>query len=191
MNARASAVAGWAAGLLAVAGAAQAATAWKSDAAASRLEFVATQAGGEFDGRFARFDTEVVLDPAEPKASRLRVQIETASAETGDDQRDEALRGPDFLAAGRWPLATFTADRVVPRGPDRFEALGTLTIRGVAKEVRLPFVFSVQADAARAEMTGGTTIRRLDFGVGQGEWLDTEWVGDEVHVRFRLILHRK
>jgi polyisoprenoid-binding protein YceI len=188
---RPPAVANWAAGLLVVGGAAQAATAWTPDAAVSRLEFVATQAGGEFDGRFTRFAPDVVFDPADLEASHLRVQVETASADTGDDQRDGALVGPDFFAAERWPLATFAADRFVPRGPDRFEAFGTLTIRGISKDVRLPFAFRPSADAATAEMTGGTTIHRLDFGVGQGEWRDTEWVGDEVRISFKLFLHRK
>ena len=39
-------------------------------------------------------------------------------------------------------------------------------------------------------MRGGTTIRRLDYGVGQGEWGDTTLVGNEVRIRFELRLHR-
>jgi polyisoprenoid-binding protein YceI len=33
-------------------------------------------------------------------------------------------------------------------------------------------------------------ISRLEFGIGQGEWADTTYVGDEVIVRFHLDLQR-
>ena len=34
-------------------------------------------------------------------------------------------------------------------------------------------------------------IDGLDLGVGQGEWRDTQWVGDDVDIRFHLFLQRK
>jgi polyisoprenoid-binding protein YceI len=37
-------------------------------------------------------------------------------------------------------------------------------------------------------MKGGATLRRLEFGVGQGEWAATTWVGDPVDVAFDLKL---
>lgn len=191
MNRRTWRIAGWAWSLLVLGGATQAATAWTADPAQSRLEFVATQAGGTFDGRFARFQAETEFDPAELPAGRLRVEVDIASAETGNDERDGVLVGPDFFAVERWPTATFTADRFAARGPGRFEAAGTLTLRGVAKDLTLDFTFVPAGGGVTAEMAGTTTLRRLDFGVGQGEWRDTDWVGDEVRIRFKLILHRR
>jgi polyisoprenoid-binding protein YceI len=169
----------------------QAATAWATDAARSRLQFTATQAGGEFDGAFRRFRADVVFDPADLVGSRLRVEIETDSAATGDKDRDQTLAGNDFFAADRWPLARFEADQFVALGDERFEARGKLTIRDATHEVRVTFRFQPAAGGARADMTGGTTIRRLDFGVGQGEWRDTALVGDPVQIRFVLLLHRQ
>ena len=37
-------------------------------------------------------------------------------------------------------------------------------------------------------MTGKTLVKRLDFGVGQGDWKSTEWVGNDVGVTFALRL---
>jgi polyisoprenoid-binding protein YceI len=37
-------------------------------------------------------------------------------------------------------------------------------------------------------MKGTANLHRLDFGLGQGDWASTEWVGDEVEVRFELKL---
>ena len=40
------------------------------------------------------------------------------------------------------------------------------------------------------EISGETTIKRLDYGVGQGDWKSTEWVNDEVKLRYRVALAR-
>lgn len=176
--------------LLAVPGMSDAATAWTADPAGSRLDFTATQAGGEFDGAFRRFRAEIAFDPADLAGSRFQVEIETASAATGDKDRDQTLAGNDFFATTRWPTARFEADRFIALGGDRYEARGRLTIRDVTREVRLPFRFQPAAGGAEAGMRGGTTIRRLDYGVGQGEWGDTTLVGNEVRIRFELRLHR-
>ena len=179
------------AGLLLAATVTHAAAAWTTDPAQSRLEFTATLAGGDFDGAFRRFQANIDFDPADLEGSRFRVEIETASADTGDADRDLALKGADFFAVERWPSALFSADRFVALGNGRFEALGRLTIRDSSREVRLPFRFAPVANGTHAVLAGGTTIRRLDYGVGQGEWQDTQWLGDEVRIRFTLQLQRQ
>ena len=188
MNGKRAARLAWLASLL-LSAAAQAATGWTTDATRSRLEFTATLQGGEFDGAFDRFRADIRFDPADLEGSRFRVEIETGSAGTGEKDRDHTLAGGDFFAVERWPLARFEADRFVSLGGGRFEALGRLTIRDRTREIRLPFSFRPTGDGAQAELAGGTTIRRLDFGVGQGEWLDTSLLGNEVRVRFVLHLH--
>ena len=191
MNQRSLPGAGWLAALLLATSATHAAGAWTTDAAHSRLEFSATLAGGDFDGAFRRFKADIDFDPADLAGSRFGVEIDTASADTGDAERDLALKGADFFAVERWPSARFSAERFDALGNGRFEALGKLTIRDTTREIRLPFGFKPVADGARAELEGGVAIRRLDYGVGQGEWQDTQWVGDEVRIRFTLLLQRK
>lgn len=68
-------------------------------------------------------------------------------------------------------------------------AQGTLTLRGVARPVPVRFTFERLADGG-ARLTGSTTLSRLEFGVGQGEWTSTEWIGDAVEVSFDLRLSR-
>jgi polyisoprenoid-binding protein YceI len=177
--------------LLVACNAAGAATRWIADASRSRLEFTATQAGAQFDGGFRRFDPEIVFDPSDLPHSHFRVLVETASAETGDKDRDSTLRSADFFAVERWPKSEFLAASFTAREGGRYEANGSLTLRNVTKPVRLAFTFKPGADGRTAELAGETRIRRLDFGVGQGEWQDTKWVGDEVAIRFRLFLQRQ
>jgi polyisoprenoid-binding protein YceI len=181
---------GWLLAAMLAAAPAGAATAWTTAPASSRLNFTATQAGGEFDGQFRRFHADIAFDPADLAGSHFRVVIETASADTQEKERDTTLAGSDFFAADRWPTATYEAGQFVTSGPGQFEARGKLTIRGITRDVPVTFAFKPAADGRSASLTGGTTIRRLDFGVGQGQWQDTQWVGNEVRIRFELVLKK-
>jgi len=174
--------------VLAAASPARAASAWLADPARSRLAFVATQAGGEFGGQFKHFTTDITFDPGDLPGSRFHVVVDTGSADTQDETRDRALVGEDFFASGRWPTATFDATRFTPLPDGHYDARGRLTIRGVGRDVNVKFTFKPDADGRRAVLSGGTTIRRLDFGVGQGEWQDTKWVGNDVRIEFELVL---
>lgn len=176
---------------LLTASAAHGATTWVPDTTRSHLEFTGTLSGGTFDGSFKRFQPEITFDPADLAGSRFRVTIETASADTLDADRDAILKGAEFFAVERWPVARFEAGRFTAAGPGRYTAQGKLTLRDVTRDVTLSFTFKPAADGATATLAGGTAIRRLDFGVGQGDWRDTKWVGDEVKVRFDLLLRRK
>jgi polyisoprenoid-binding protein YceI len=62
-------------------------------------------------------------------------------------------------------------------------------LRDVTREIRVPFEFAATAGAT-ARLKGSTRVRRLDFGVGQGDWQGTEWIADEVRVEFDLSLRR-
>ena len=177
-------------GLLLTLAPAWGASPWSTDLAASKLTFVATQAGGEFEGRFARFTPVIVFDPADLAHSRFAVEVDTASAQTGEGDRDKVLTGKDFFAVEQWPRAHFETTALRAAGAGGFEASGRLTLRNVTREVRLPFTFTAGADGKTARLAGGTTVQRLDFGVGQGEWLDTKWVGNEVRIRFELALKK-
>jgi len=179
-----------AAGLL-LGGTTVAATAWQADPAQSRLEFTGTLGGGTFDGRFTRFEPRIVFDPDDLAGSRFEVVVDTSSADTSDPDRDAALKGLEFFAVERWPQARFEASEFTAAGPGRYRALGKLTLRDVTRDVVLEFRYAPAADGRTATLEGGTTVRRLPFGVGQGEWRDTEWLADEVRVRFSLLLQRK
>ena len=173
-----------------LAASAWAATAWQTVVANSRIEFTGSLAGGDFTGRFGKFDAGIVFDPADLPGSRFRVVVETASADTADADRDAALKGADFFATDRWPTASYEASQFVMTAPGRFEARGRLTMRGVTRDLPVTFTFRAPADGNSAALTGEATIHRLDFGVGQGEWQDTKWLGNDVRVRFDIVLKK-
>jgi polyisoprenoid-binding protein YceI len=157
----------------------------QADASTGTLEFSATQADAKFTGAFRRFQVTLDFDPAQPGRGKLDVQVEPASIDTQDGERDEILRGPDFFSTANYPKAVFHATRF-ERAGGGWRANGELTIRGVTKTV--PVTFTLQPAGAATVMKGSASLKRLEFGLGQGEWASTEWVGDTVDVRFELRL---
>jgi polyisoprenoid-binding protein YceI len=162
---------------------------WTVDPAHSQLTFHPRLAGGEFAGRFERFDATIRFDPADLAHSSLLVVVDLLGARTGDTDRDAALQDSDFFQTTRWPRGTFVSSGIKSLGNGRFEAAGRLSLRDVTRDVRVQFRFDPAAPSGgSARMTGSSNLRRLEFGVGQGEWRSTEWLDDAVRVEFDLLL---
>ena len=87
-----------------------------------------------------------------------------------------------------WPTAHYVT-RSVAKTATGYTAQGALTLRGVTKDVPIEFQFTAASGAAK--LVGTATLKRLDFGVGQGDWKSTEWVADAVKVSFSLVLKPK
>jgi polyisoprenoid-binding protein YceI len=162
---------------------------WAADAAKSSLEFQFVQAGASTTGRFARFTASIDFNPADLARARFDVAVDMASTDTMDKERDDTLRGPDLFGTATFPRATYVATQFAARGAS-FEAQGKLTLHGVTRDVPVSFSFQPGLDAGRpvATLKGTARIKRLAFGVGQGDWDSTEWVGDEVLIEFNLLL---
>ena len=163
---------------------------YKSDATRSSLQFSFRQAGAVNQGAFKQFTVVLRFAPNRLAASSLAVNVDIASLDTRDPQRDDMLRGAELFAVATHPQASFESTRLLRRKDGRYEALGKLRIRGVARELRLPLAISTvrRAGLTFVNLTGSTVIRRLDFGVGQGDWKSTEWVDNEVTIRFDVLL---
>lgn len=159
---------------------------WHVDAAASTLQFSGTAEGMAFTGQFHQFSPKIRFDPTDLAGSRFEVEIALASADTANAERDETLQGSDFFASKRFPSALFVAGRFRDLGEDRFAADGSLGLRGVEKPVTLEFTWA--PDGAAATLDGTTTLNRLDFAIGAGDWADDGTVSHRILVRTHLQL---
>ena len=153
--------------------------------AGGTLEFSGVQAGARFTGSFKNFHVKLNFDPAKPQTGSLDVTVETGSVDTQDGERDQVLKSPDFFWVEKHPQAIFHAARFERVGAG-WRATGELTIRGAKKTV--PVSFTLAPAGASTAMQGSVSLKRLTFGLGQGDWASTEWVGDDVDVRFDLKL---
>lgn len=152
----------------------------------SSLAFATKYDGEVFTGRFGGFDTRLRFDPQQLEAARLEVTIELAGTSTGNGDRDSTLASGQFFNVAKFAQARYVADAFRALGGDEYAADGTLTLRGVSRPVTLHFTWT---PGTPATLSGRATVKRLDFGVGGGDWADTGLIPDEVAVSTRVFLH--
>jgi polyisoprenoid-binding protein YceI len=143
-------------------------------------------------GRFANVAGTIVLDDADLSASSVSADIDAASIDTREAQRDGHLRSADFLDVENFPTITFRSTGVVPQGRSRFILVGDLTIRGVTQEVSFEAELVGKGTdpwgGQRAGFTAATALNRKDFGLTWNQALETGGVlvSDQVKVSLEI-----
>ena len=139
-------------------------------------------------GRFSEFSGTVRFDEDHPEQSSVSLTIGASSVDTGTPDRDAHLRSDDFFAVATYPTLTFKSSRVAKTGDEIYDVTGTLTIRGVVKEITLPVTYLGTAKdpwgMLRAGFETSLTLNRKNFGLTWNAALETGGflVGDEVRV---------
>jgi polyisoprenoid-binding protein YceI len=154
----------------------------------SSLGFSGKYQGETFSGTFPGFATSFSFDPAQLAASKLDVTIPLATATTRNADYDGELRGASFFNSRKFPQARYTATKFRSLGGNRYAADGTLSLRGVNKPVTLTFTWT---PGAKPVLAGTATVKRLDFGVGGGDWADTSVIPNEIKVTTKVVFVAK
>jgi polyisoprenoid-binding protein YceI len=156
-------------------------TTWKLDPAHTTVEFaVKHMMFTTVRGRFRTVSGTIAVDERNPDRSRVEVEIEAASIDTGVADRDTHLRSADFLDVESQPRITFTSKRVEGahvKAGDRFKVTGDLTIRGKAIEVVLDASFEGAGKDPwgneKAGFSATTEIDRREWGLTWNQALET------------------
>lgn len=154
----------------------------------STLVFAGKFDGALFVGRLPGFDTRLSFDPAQLDQARLEVTIPLASVDTDNADRDTTLLGEMFFNVARFPQARYVATQFRHLGGNHYAADGQLRLRGVTRPVTLEFSWTPGANPV---LRGDATVKRLQFGVGSGDWADTELLPNDIavstHVNLRPV----
>jgi polyisoprenoid-binding protein YceI len=161
---------------------------WTIDPAKSRIAFSVEQVGKVAAGRIGSWTGTIVFDTGDLAAARIDIRMDMRTAATGTKDVDDMMRGPNFLDVAGQPEARFVSTGVTARGGDGYEARGKLTIRGVTRDVVLPFTLRLQGNQATAR--GTLPIKRLDYGIGRNEWASTNYVADTVTIEITVVAAR-
>src|SRR5215813_4553901 len=158
------------------------------DKAHSEVQFQVRHLVTRVRGRFTDFSGTLVFDPAQLDKSSLTFTIDAASIDTSAADRDQHLRSEDFFAVDKHPTITFLSSHATKKGDDRYDVDGTLTIRGVARQVTLPVTHLGEAKDpwgnTRVGFETELTVNRKDFGLTWNAALKTGGflVGDDVKI---------
>jgi len=159
---------------------------WKPVPSPKSLTFTASQAGAPFPGELKSYIASLCLDAKDASKSTLQVRADLNSVDTGLPEMDDALKGEDFFDTAHFAQATFTSDSLKPVGPGQYTVSGKLALHGVTRPVTVPFRFTPAADGKSARLEARFSLKRLDYGIGRGQWADTQWVADPVELAFAV-----
>lgn len=166
---------------------------WIIDPAKSTLTFEATQQGAPISGAFKGFSGDIRFDASRPEESNATIRVDMKTLDSKSADRDQSLRGADWFNLESFPESIYIVSKFEKLNENQYLARGELELRGVKKTLDLPLTITFSTDDAGRDVAlavGEVTLNRLDFGVGQGEWKDTQAVGNPVKVKVSVTATR-
>ena len=88
-------------------------------------------------GNFRKFSGTFVYDKNNPANNKVRVEIDTTSLDTNHAERNKHIKSDGFLDVSKYPKATFVSKSWQDLGDGKAKLTGTLTFRGISKDVTL------------------------------------------------------
>ncbi|HEX8546627.1 MAG TPA: YceI family protein [Cytophagaceae bacterium] len=165
-------------------------TTWKLDATHSEVEFrVKHLMINNVKGRFRNFDVQVESDGDEFNSPKISFTAETASIDTGNEQRDQHLRSAEFFNSEEYPQIIFEGREYAGN-----KLHGNLILHGVTKPITLDVEFGGVAKDPWGNKKAGFTIsgkiNRKDFGLTWNAALETGGVlvSEEVKIQAEIQL---
>jgi polyisoprenoid-binding protein YceI len=144
-------------------------------------------------GQFTGVTGTLTYVESDVSRSSVEANIDVASVNTHDAQRDAHLKSPDFFDVEKFPALTFRSTRITRKSDGSVAVAGPLTIHGVTREVE----FAVEGPTppmkdpwgnTRIGVTATTRINRTDFGLNFNAALETGGVlvGEDVNITLEL-----
>lgn len=144
------------------------------------------------EGRFKDFTGTIRYDDKDITKSSVDFTAKVESIDTGVARRDNHLRTADFFEVEKYPEMTFKSTRVERKGKDRYVLHGDFTLRGVTKQIELPFTITGaikdSGGNTRFGINAQTKINRRDYGFTWGKAMENGGidVGNEVMIELQL-----
>ena len=137
-------------------------------------------------GKFKVFSGVIMLDEKNPANCSVEADIQVASVDTDNDKRDAHLKSGDFFEVEKYPAMTFKSKQI-KKTKGGYVAIGTFSMHGVAKEIRIPFTIQKATDPggkSRIGIEAGLIINRQDYGVKWNKVIDNGGlvVGNDVKI---------
>lgn len=143
-------------------------------------------------GAFTQWSGSLAFDENDLANAEVNVEIQAASIDTHEKQRDDHLRSADFFDAANHPRLTFRAKGAQKTGEGRYRVSGELTIRGTTRPVDLEVEYNGRAKdpwgGERVGFEAHTSINRKDFGLTWNQALETGGVlvGEKIEINLEV-----
>ncbi len=157
---------------------------WVIDRERSRVIFHYSYAGDPYQGEFRNVDAVFEIDPMSPGSCDFSVTIPIAEIGLDSPEALDYLLDVELFDVDRFPTARFEAEECRLRSMDSFVSNGALTIRDVTRPMSFPFTLSIESDGDQFgfRLQSNVTIKRLEYGVGQGYWASTAEIPNDIGI---------
>lgn len=157
----------------------------------SELAFTATQKGSKTTGTFKEIGlSRLSFDPDAPEAAEVEVSIAIASLSLGNTMIDNTLISSAWFDAENHPKATYKASNFKALSNNQYRLNGTLTIKGQSHPLELILEIKKSSDQNKGgeiiTANGSTTINRMDYKIGEGEWAAPEMLDHQVGLSIKV-----
>lgn len=168
---------------------------WQIDTSHSHINFTARHMMiSKVRGSFESFSGTVNYDEANPTNTTVNIEVDLASINTRDEQRDGHLKSPDFFDVANHPTMTFVSSRVEQIDENNGRLIGDLTIKGITKEVALAVEYAGLAKSPwgteSAGFSASGSLNRKEWGLNWNQALETGGVlvGEKINIEIELEL---
>ncbi|HYZ32415.1 MAG TPA: YceI family protein [Crenalkalicoccus sp.] len=174
----------------------QAAILYRIDQRYGSIEF-SVRALGLFtiQGRFPRFEGDLLLDLDQPERSHIDVAIDASSVEMPLQEQTDLLRSEAYFDTAHHPTERFTSTSIQALSPTQYVIRGTLRIRGIVQPQELNATLQDRrVDQARgvevADLVVRGEVRRSAFGMVADRLLLSDTVRLDIRIHLEVGLAR-
>jgi polyisoprenoid-binding protein YceI len=152
--------------------------------AKSSVTFSYKQMGVAMDGRFKKFAAQVNFDPTKAEQAKASFEVDLTSVDTGSGEADQEVVTKSWFNTAAFPKAQFVAKQIKQTAPNQYEVQGTLSIKGLTRDVKFPMKHTAQGKDGL--LTGSFTMKRADYTIGEGMWAKFDVVANDIQVNFSI-----
>ncbi|MCM3177693.1 YceI family protein [Cytobacillus horneckiae] len=166
---------------------------WMLDPAHSSVDFsVKHMMIANVKGTFNQFDATIEADPDDLTSASIELNIDLASVDTRNEDRDNHLRSADFFNVEKNPKMTFATTNIERKGEGEYNVTGNLTIAGVTKSETISVTYEGSGvdpwGNVKVGFTADGSLNRSDYGLTWNSALETGGVlvGDKIKISLDL-----
>jgi polyisoprenoid-binding protein YceI len=160
-----------------------AAVRWHLQTEKSSVSFNIKNFGRKVNGTFAGMNADISFDEKDPAKSKIDASIKVGTINTGNKKRDQDLMSEKYFNEAKYPTINFKS-RSVSKTANGYIAKGDLSMKGISKEIAIPFTFENMGD--HGEFKGTLSLNRRDFQVGG----KTKVLGDQVDIQIKAVVNK-
>lgn len=155
---------------------------YKVDAAKSMLTWLGKKVTGEHTGTIKVKDGSFVVDGNKVTGGTFMFDMNTITCTDLTDKEYNAkfighMKSEDFFNTAKYPTSTFKITKLTPKGGDKYDITGNMTIKGITNAVTFPATIKMNGDQIVAD--GKATLDRTKYDIRYGSKSFFENIGDK------------